>query len=82
LNDYTDEFRVFLLEAGLQPGDIVPDGKLYRCPTEDKPRSKNGWYVLYDNPLVGVCGNWRTNKERIWTAKNTLSASDESGLDN
>lgn len=32
---------------GLIPEDVVADGAIHRCPTEAKPHSKNGWYILF-----------------------------------
>lgn len=50
-------FRHEMQSAGLRPRDIVADGKVRRCPTEDKPYRRNGWYVLHPDGR-GVYGNW------------------------
>lgn len=44
--------------AGLHPRDIVPDGRWRRCSTEDKPRKRNGAYVLSSDGLRGWWRNW------------------------
>ena len=49
-------FEDALRMAGLIPRAIVPDGKIRRCGTVDKPKSDNGWYVLH--PDHGVWGDW------------------------
>lgn len=45
-------------EHGLQIRELVPDGRWHRCPTDDKPRKRNGCY-LYDGAR-GVVMNWAT----------------------
>lgn len=49
-------FRQAMEAAGLMPRDIVADGRFYRCPTKDKPRKRNGAYLL---TLDGRRGYWR-----------------------
>jgi putative DNA primase/helicase len=48
--------------AGLRPRDIVPDGRWRRCATDDKPRKRNGAYVLYHDGR-GFFKNWATDAE-------------------
>ena len=48
--------------AGLMPRDIVPDGRWRRCPTEDKPRKRNGAYVLHPDGR-GFFKNWATDRD-------------------
>ena len=43
---------------GLIIKDLIDDGRWHRCPTEDKPRKKNGAY-LFDGHK-GVVRNWAT----------------------
>ncbi len=52
-------FEQALRLAGLMPRDIVPDGKIRRCPTEMSPRKRNGWYVLHPDGH-GAFGDWTT----------------------
>lgn len=50
-------FEQTLRSAGLMPRALVPDGKIRRCATADKPHKRNGWYVL--NPDgTGSWGDW------------------------
>jgi putative DNA primase/helicase len=49
-------FRDALMLNGLQPRDVVPDGRWYRCPTEDKPKKRNGCFMLR---LCGTRGYFR-----------------------
>lgn len=53
-------FDDFLRSYGLRPGRIVPDGKWRRCPTEDKPKRRNGAYCLAVDGRIGWCQNWAT----------------------
>lgn len=53
--------------AGLRPRDIVPDGKWRRCATNDKPRKRNGAYVLHPDGR-GFFKNWATDSDATpWT---------------
>lgn len=52
---------------GLIPGEVLPDGVLRRCGTTDKPKSKNGWYVLHADPVAGAYGNWATGLSKSWS---------------
>lgn len=45
-----------LRAAGLRPRSVVADGKWHRCPTDDKPRKRNGCYLL---DISGTRGVWR-----------------------
>ncbi|WP_051261651.1 DUF3987 domain-containing protein [Desulfovibrio inopinatus] len=68
------EFENILHDAGLVPGEVIPDGVLHRCGTSEKPACKNGWYIFYeDYPASGSFGNWRTGLIETWTAKNEKS---------
>lgn len=55
-------FRAALMAAGLRPRDIVDDGKWRRCPTDDKPRKRNGAYVLHPDGR-GYWRNWALDAE-------------------
>lgn len=70
--DPVSDFQTELEQAGLIPSEVVPDGQLRRCPTSDKPRGKDGWVVLYADPLAGAFGNWRTGEQRTWSSGGNL----------
>lgn len=61
--DVIDQLRA----AGLQIDDIIVDGKVHPCRTdEDHGKSKKGWYVCHElriqsgeTVIVGAFGNWR-----------------------
>lgn len=51
-------FMAAMISAGLRPHDVVADGRWRRCPTEDKPRKKNGCYLLDPSGRRGVFKNY------------------------
>jgi len=52
------DFLTHAQAHGLLIRNLISDGRWHRCPTTDKPRSKNGAY-LYDGS-TGVVKNWAT----------------------
>jgi putative DNA primase/helicase len=50
-------FADTMRSAGLIPRDIVADGRVKRCDTQDKPGRRNGWYALHADGH-GVWGDW------------------------
>jgi len=67
--------------AGISPPqDIQADGLLHRCRVEgDKPKSKNGWYVLHDDPPAGAFGNWKSGLSEKWSSaeRHTLTSEEK-----
>lgn len=58
-------FHSFASECGLLIRDVVPDGKIYRCPTESHPAKKNGAYMFAGD--WGWCQAWDVHPEpQIW----------------
>ena len=63
-------FQTTLAEAGLEPGEIIADGRLHRCPVAGKPHGQDGAYCLHlDAPASGFWQNWRAGTFGKWTAK-------------
>lgn len=67
-------FLTAMADAGLEPHQsliIEADGQLKRFRVKgDKSRSKNGWYVLFnDGVAAGSFGNWKTGFTSSWCAK-------------
>jgi putative DNA primase/helicase len=63
------DFTAFLRDLGLQPGAIVPDGKVRRCRTDDKPRHRNGAYWLAPEGNFGWAQNWAIHQAPVlWRA--------------
>ena len=59
-----------LQAAGLAVTHVVADGRLHRCGTVDKPRSRNGAYVVHmDAPASLWWQNWQSGDSGTWTAK-------------
>lgn len=68
---FEQQFAAAMAEHGLQPGEIVADGKLHRFGGPDEKRGKrSAWYVLHGNGLpAGGFGDWRTDLSETWCAK-------------
>ena len=67
-SDILVTFTEKLNAAGLLAEHIEGDGKLHRCPTTDKPRGKDGAYVIHlDPPACAWWMNWRTGEEGTHT---------------
>lgn len=47
-----------LARAGLIVDSPITSGDIHRCGTLKKPRSKNGWYIIYDGGKAACYGNW------------------------
>lgn len=62
-NDFLDILR----SSGYLVDVVIPDGKIHRMACRDKPYSKSGWYVYYnDQHPVGIAGDWRTGEKKIF----------------
>lgn len=62
-------FEQALQASGLLPRAIVADGKWRRCPTLDKPKKRNGAYVLHADGR-GYWRNWATDSDiNSWADK-------------
>src|SRR5574340_527357 len=58
-------FAAFASACGLLPSEIVPDGRIRRCPTASHPRRKNGAYMLAEG--WGWVQDWSAHAEpQIW----------------
>jgi putative DNA primase/helicase len=51
---------------GLLVEHIHMDGQLQRVPTKEKPKSKNGWYIAYDDLVI--VGDWQTGATETFKA--------------
>lgn len=68
-SDILVTFTEKLNAAGLLAEHIEADGKLHRCGTTDKPRSKDGAYRIHlDAPACCWWKNWRSGEEGTYTA--------------
>jgi putative DNA primase/helicase len=51
-------------------GEPVADGCIHRCHVKgDKPGTRNGWYVLFPDPLAGAFGHWKSGLSEKWCAR-------------
>ena len=55
-------FETTLSAAGFMPRAVIADGKWRRCPTADKPKKRNGAYVLHPDGR-GYFRNWATDSD-------------------
>lgn len=77
LNKSKSNFNNFLAEAvkricadNLSIGSPICDGKLHRCPIADKPKDKDGSYIIHaDNPFTAWWRNWKTGNEDTYCEK-------------
>lgn len=72
------EFEQALVNHGLEPGEIVPDGQLHRCSSNGSGQDKAGYYALFDNGggvLGGFFGDWRTGLYETWFSTNAKDLS-------
>lgn len=65
-----DDFPAFVRSLGLRPTRALsPDGKIHRCPTEAKPKRKNGAYMWALDGSFGWAQDWTTMPEpATWQA--------------
>lgn len=69
--------------AGLLVDSIAWNAGLQRCPTCDKPKSRNGAYIAHsDAPASAWWQNWASGESGTWTAKrqSELSATERKAL--
>ncbi len=70
-SNFLEDCRRVMLENGLAPAELLADGELHRCPTNDKPQGKDGAYVIHiDVPFSLWWCNHRTGEDGTHTAKN------------
>jgi putative DNA primase/helicase len=66
--EVTDKFLLAMEAKGIVcTTNITADGKLQRFHINgDKPRSRNGWAVLFTAPLAGAFGCWKRGVNEKW----------------
>lgn len=65
-------FHAFASACGLLIRDAVPDGRIYRCPTVDHPRKRNGAYMFAGE--WGWVQNWATDPEpQVWQGEQSTA---------
>ncbi len=57
---------------GLLVSQVKSDKQIHRVPTQDKPHSKNGWYIAveHNGDMYITAGNWRTGEQQKETTAN------------
>lgn len=72
------DFLAALHASGLRARDVVPDGKWHRCATDDKPKKKNGVFLLSLDGRRGVFKNYATDSDfSTWTDGKPMSQADK-----
>ena len=44
-----EQFRAAMAVRGYSPDDIIPDGKIHRFLTNEKPHEKAEWYAVFSD---------------------------------
>ena len=71
-------FYTALIGAGLLPRDVIADGKWHRCPTVDKPKKKNGAYLLAIDGCRGWFKNFATDVDfNVWAEDRALTQAEK-----
>lgn len=71
------DFQTVLEAAGFYPQKIIPDGKFYRCKTQDKPKHRNGAYLLDISGRKGVFKNYATDLDwNSWSMDGFVSVAE------
>lgn len=71
-------FMQALLGAGLLPRDVIADGKWHRCATVDKPKKKNGAYLLSIDGQRGWFKNFATDVDfNVWAEDRPLTEAEK-----
>lgn len=81
MDNYVEEFRSAISDAGLVPPEIIEaDGRLRRFSSDGRHGGAAGWYVMYgDGVPAGAFGDWRTGVCSKWRANGNrrLSAQEQ-----
>jgi putative DNA primase/helicase len=75
-------FERALADHGLLPKRIDADGKWYRCATVDKPKKRNGAYLLWIGGQRGYFKNFATDDEYVeWRSGEAVTRADQREMD-
>jgi|SRR6185437_16511187 len=74
INDLISDMQGYGLLINIS--NLKTNGRLIRCATSNKPRSKNGWYCIYEsnNFINAVFGDHKQNNTIKWCSKQRLSS--------
>ncbi len=74
-----DQFREAIAAGIVPPAEIIPDGKLHRFSAESHGKSKNSWYVYYDDSDLpaGAFGDWKMGISETWCGKSPKTLTTE-----
>ncbi|MCA1604763.1 MAG: hypothetical protein LC775_04645, partial [Acidobacteria bacterium] len=64
-----DLFRAAMRAHGLNPPEIIADGRLHRFTSNGRRGDDAGWYLLHGDGIPAGCfGDWRTGFSQTWRA--------------
>lgn len=69
MSNHIHDFAQFMADHSLATRTaIIDDGQIHRFHVEcDKPKTRNGWYVLHaGRTAIGTVGSWRTGEQHTW----------------
>lgn len=67
-----------LVAAGFMPRDVIADGKWHRCATTDKPKKKNGAFLLTIDGQRGFFKNFATDADfNVWAEDRPLTEAEK-----
>lgn len=70
------DFHTVLIASGFVVDRVVPDGKWHRVKTVDKPKHRNGAYLLRIDGRTGYFKNWATDQDfNTWKADGEVTQS-------
>lgn len=78
--NHTEEFKDTIRSHGLIPPSVFALGKIQRIDCADRRKgNKDGWCILFDDCMGGVCGNWPSGFSETWQARREKPFTQEEG---
>jgi len=78
--NYVEDFKGAIRAHGLIPPSTFIPGKIQRIDCADKRKgNKDGWCILFDDCMGGVCGNWPSGFSETWQARREKPFTQEEG---
>ncbi|KFZ38426.1 hypothetical protein HR45_02990 [Shewanella mangrovi] len=68
------EQLAFARAFGLLTEQLILDGVIHRTGTTSKPRSRNGWYLGFEQPPFLMVGDWQTGQQDIFKGNGSVTS--------